>query len=579
MQDQQNDNGHVTANSNTAAPAVGAHANDVLAVPGGQAWRRLLAQGTPSSEELAALLKTIPKSAWSPLLLDAQRDPRLGNGFVQNALQLATSSTAVAGATTSAVAAKPAVDGDAANPRPIARQRDVKRDAGASDEFQLLPVAGIKILDFSEGALMQEIVRVESEFHDLPPGECAKLGLDWKARIAKGERGRSVAAAGAVGNVQVGYKNAVQRDDGSYVADVTWRIFMSHEGGIGAMETVVSVGKVSFTAQQAAAIRVNSDGASRDMTSIPLEPNAADPRAKGAITCHEGGPVNDQCFLPPKERAEMEINARLAVTTARANFVGACEAERARLKAAYDADQAFGMALVEMLFGFGMGKIVDIAAKRVGKVLTGPTPTEMDFWKKGMPSEPGMTEHATSVAGATKGASDAMGAVGKLAAPVKKNLLDRLKPGIGSTDALLSAIEAGSQYSFDQISQRLSTVTDEDLMLANGAFLNLTKASYVAMLQNYLPKFMKEVATIGEYDAPYSADFAERLVWAKDPDQGGKKRLARVREFHPNMKGALPDPGHPDQSGRVILGWVSDEMVPFALARHKRTFGDVEVLP
>ncbi|HPH64301.1 MAG TPA: hypothetical protein PLF40_01080 [Kofleriaceae bacterium] len=577
MHDQQNGNGHVSANSNTASGAVGAHADAVLAVPGGKAWRRLLAQGAPSIEELAALLKTIPQSAWSPLLLDAQRDPRLGNGFVQNALQLASSSTptSTASATTSAVAAKPAVDGDTVNPRPIAHQKDAKGIAAAPPEFQLLPT-GIKILDFSEGALIQELVRVADL---LPVDQRVALARGWKARIEKGERISSVAAGGAVGNVQIGYKNAVQRDDGSYVADVTWRIFVSGEHGEDAREVVVCVGKLSYTAKNAAAIQVNNDGAARDITSLPLGPSVSDAKGRGPVTCHANSTVDEKCFLTSSEREEMLINTRFAVSTARTNFLAACESERARLKAAYDADQAFGMALVEMLFGFGMGQIVSFAAKGAGRVVAGKAPTEMDLWKKGLPSEPGIAEHAASTAAAAKGAADAMGVVGKLAAPAKKNLLDHLKPGIGSADALLVAIKAGSQHSFNQITHGLSAVTDEELALADSAFLNASEAGYVAMLQNYLPKFMKEVATIGEYDAPYSADFSERLVWAKDPDQGGKKRLARVRDFHSNMKGALTVPDQPDRGGREILGWVSEEMIPFALARHKRTFGDVEVLP
>lgn len=576
MHDQQKSNGLVPDTS-AAQLAAGDADNDVLGSPGGKPWRRMLAQGSPSSEDLAALLATLPQAAWSPILLDAQRDPRLGNRFVQNVLQL---TSAASGAVSSAVTAKPGPSGDAAYPRPIARQKDVKADAGEHPAFQPLPVAGIKILDFTEGALIQEVNRTANQFRDLPMEQCAALALGWKGRIADGERSKSVAVGGAVGNVQVGYKNAVQRDDGSYVADVTWRIFLSHENGEGAVETVVSVGKISFTAQQPfATTSANKAGAARDVSLVPLAPPTTGNQAKGPITCHEGEPVNDKCFLPPSDRAEMLTNARDAIMSARMHFEGACEAERARLKASYDADQAFGMALVEMLFGFGMGHIMGAVAKRTGKVIAGKASTEMDLWDTRLPSQKGIADHAASTAEATKGASAALDVVGKFAAPGKKNLLDRLKPGIGSADALLTAIKDGSQYSFDHISQSLKSATDEELMLTNGAFLNATQASYVAMLQNYLPKFMKEVATLGEYDAPYSADFGERLVWAKDPEQGGKKRLARIREFHPNMPGALTVPDQPNRSGREMLGWVSDEMIPFALDRHKRIFGEVAVLP
>jgi hypothetical protein len=190
-----------------------------------------------------------------------------------------------------------------------------------------------------------------------------------------------------------------------------------------------------------------------------------------------------------------------------------------------------------------------------------------------LPSEPGIAAHAGEVAASAKNAE---AIVGQLASIGKKSFTDSVKPGLGSQSALLDAIKAGSHHSFDLISKALASVTDEELVLANGAFLNVTEAGYAAILRDYVPNFIREVASIGEHEAPYSADFAERLVWKADPKQGGKKRLARMREFHPNLLGAMPVPDQPNRQSIEFLGWVSEEMIPFAVERHNRIFGAIK---
>ncbi len=77
------------ANAAPQAATATSTADDLLgSSSGGLAWRRLLAQGQPTAADLAELLKTLPQSAWTPILLEAQHDPRIGNGFVQQAIQL-----------------------------------------------------------------------------------------------------------------------------------------------------------------------------------------------------------------------------------------------------------------------------------------------------------------------------------------------------------------------------------------------------------------------------------------------------------------------------------------------------------
>jgi hypothetical protein len=85
---EQNSNSPSVANNATHAASATATFDDLLASPGGVAWRRLLAQGQPAIADLAELLKALPQAEWSPILLEVQHDPRLGNTFVQQAVQL-----------------------------------------------------------------------------------------------------------------------------------------------------------------------------------------------------------------------------------------------------------------------------------------------------------------------------------------------------------------------------------------------------------------------------------------------------------------------------------------------------------
>ena len=86
---EQNSNSPSVTNNATHAASATATFDDLLASPGGVAWRRLLAQGQPAIADLAELLKALPQAEWSPILLEVQHDPRLGNSFVQQAVQLA----------------------------------------------------------------------------------------------------------------------------------------------------------------------------------------------------------------------------------------------------------------------------------------------------------------------------------------------------------------------------------------------------------------------------------------------------------------------------------------------------------
>jgi hypothetical protein len=49
-----------------------------------------------------------------------------------------------------------------------------------------------------------------------------------------------------------------------------------------------------------------------------------------------------------------------------------------------------------------------------------------------------------------------------------------------------------------------------------------------------------------------------------------------MREFHPNLLGAMPVPDQPNRQSIEFLGWVSEEMIPFAVERHNRIFGAIK---
>lgn len=468
--------------------------------------------------------------------------------------------------------------------RPRQPEASKSRDPG----FATLPAsAGLKIQEFSTGNLLTHVMSLGST---IPPQVLVELSRGWKERLESGHASHSVTNGQEEAEVKVGYKNAVARGGGEYYADLTWRLAVIRldEGHYPSAASQVKApgqqddtervrvedgGRIVF--KTSAAVDVVTGPSARRPDALRLDPTEGRGHDQGRITCDTAGAPDEQCFLQPDERATAIENIKRRVQSAQQSFIRACDARRAAIKAAYDADNEFTKSLVEFALGFGLSWAMKAGGKKLAGAIAGKAPDPSPLQPEELGTLVDRQGQHTFVK--TKGA-DAITAAGMKALDMgdaKALMVDALKPGLGSEDRLIAAIKQGADRAFTQVGDTVANHTDAELFALQQAFDAASEGGYQAQLGEFLAKYGSQVATIGEYDAPYAQDFEERVVWLRDPSTQ-RRRLARMRRDIPNRLDGAGPVKHPRDP--AFLGWVDEDMVPFALDRNNRLFGAVEDL-
>ena len=471
--------------------------------------------------------------------------------------------------------------------RGIAHLRDQQPLAAPRiSQFPTLPAwAGMNVQDLVVSDMLSMLTELPLT-SVIPANKVATLGRDWKAHLESGSSTRSAEANGFAVHVTAGYKNAVARGNNTYYAELTWNIavveFEADPSGEGGkiherLTQVMDRGRIVFTTKGPIEIAP----AARRPDALGLDPTESADHGAGAISCAPGDaadPNDPKCFMTQKEREELVGNTKAVVAKAHLNFVNACRERRAAIKAAVDADTAFAMGLVDVALGFGLSRLVGAAVKAGTKYVARNPPK---FSPKTISPEEIMAvadgqAMASQILGSapllTKLAEKAIDASG-----AKGMLTSKLKPLLASSSSeadIIVALEAGSDSAFRRVQESLPSHTDDELLALSETFRAASQEGYAQQLAGFLGAYSRDVASLGEYDAHYAQDFAEKLVWMLDLTTG-KKRLARMRvDIADRKEGGGGPVKHPRTP--KFLGWVAEEMIPFALERHQRIFGEVK---
>lgn len=434
------------------------------------------------------------------------------------------------------------------------RPRQPEAPRKADDGFATLPAwAGLTVKEFTPGNLLSHVMNLGS---NIKPQTLVDLARGWKERLEAGQASHSVTDGAEEAEVKAGYKNAVARSGGEYYADLTWRLAVIQLDGAGRYPTEESRiqvpgrqddrervqledgGRIVFTT--AAAIDLPTGPSARRPDALRLDPTEGAGHDQGRVTCAAAGEPDDQCFLQPDERTASVAAIQRHVLAAQQNFLRACDARRAAIKAAYDADTEFTSSLVEFALGFGLSWVMKAGGKKVAGALAGRAPNPSPIQPDELATLAERQGQHTLMK--TQGAK-ALSAAGMKALDMteaKKLMVEALKPGLGSEDRLIAAIKQGADKAFAQVADTVADHTDAELFALEQAFRSAGQGGYEAQLGDFLAKYSGQVATIGEYDAPYAQDFEERVVWLREPATL-RKRLARMRRDIPNrLDGAGP---------------------------------------
>lgn len=409
------------------------------------------------------------------------------------------------------------------------------------EEFQPLPAwAGMTVDDFNPKNLVSQLPSLTAS---VGGGGRAMMPLanDWPERLAAGRTTHVVSTATHRVEMTVGYDGATPRGGNTYRAELAWRLEIVDLSDESREVKIHHGGSILFTTRTPVPALARKRPVARSADALALDPTQDADHRTDEIRCQDASPESDDCYQSPSARAELIASTTGSVEAAGQNFIRACETLAERLRKAAEADAAFAGAVVDCALGFGVSRLAAVASKQVSATL-GP------------------------------GAKIAEKGLEQLLGEPKAKLKHALTAdSMSTTQKLVAAIRKGADGAFRQLAQIVASSTDAEIWLISRTFGAATQAHYEAQIAEFLAQYARQVAPIGEHQRPGGGDYAEFVVWMYDP-AARRKRLGYVRA----EERAGNDHGRPTSAQhRQLLGWVDDDMIPYALDRHQRLYGPV----